>query len=62
MENSTHSFREMNLVLQFSLYKSCESKEKLLWVGAREKNKSAFFVTFILSVGKPFNICIYLNV
>ena len=45
MENPTHSFRETC----FSSYKNCKLKVKLWWVGARERKKRAFFVSFILS-------------
>ena len=38
--------------------KNCEFKVKLWWVGAGERKKSAFFVTFILSEGNFFNICV----
>ena len=37
------------------LYKNRKSKEKLLWVVARERKKRAFFIPFILSKG---NFCI----
>ena len=33
-------------------------KVKLSWVGAREREKKAFFVPFILSEGNFFNICV----
>ena len=39
----------------FSSNKNRELKVKLWLVGARKKNKSAFFVTFILSAGNYFN-------
>ena len=39
----------------FSSNKNRELKVKLWLVGARKKNKSAFFVTFILSAGNFFN-------
>ena len=45
MENPTHSFRETC----FSSYKNCKLKVKLWWVGARDRKKRAFFVSFILS-------------
>ena len=45
MENPTHTFRETC----FSSYKNCKLKVKLWWVGARERKKRAFFVSFILS-------------
>ena len=56
MENPTHTFREMNLEL--SSYKTCELKVKLLWVAAREREKSALFVTFILTEENFFDICV----
>ena len=54
MENPTHSFRKINLY--FSSYKNCELKVKLWWIGACERKKSAFFVTFMLFGEKFFNI------
>ena len=39
----------------FSSYKNCKLQLKLWWVGARERKKSAFFVTFILSKGNFFS-------
>ena len=44
--------------LCFSSYKNRKLKVKLLWVGAREKKKRAFFVPFLLSEGNFFNICV----
>ena len=51
MENPTQTFREvMNLVLQ--LIEGLQIKSKtVMSVGACERKKSAFFVTFILSEG-----------
>ena len=43
--------------LCFSSYKSHKLKVKLWWVGARESEKRAFFVPFILSKGNFFKIC-----
>ena len=40
----------------FSSYKNHELKVKLLWVGARERKNTAFFVSFILSEGNFSNI------
>ena len=54
IENPTLRFREINLL--FSLYENCKLKVKLQWVRARERKKSAVFVTFILSEGNFFNI------
>ena len=51
MENSAHSFREMNHVL-------CELKVKLWWHRARERKRKAFFVTFILSERNFSSICV----
>ena len=42
----------------FSLYKNCQLKVKLWWVGACGKKKSAFFVPFILLEGNFFKICV----
>ena len=53
-ENPIHSFRKINLC--FSSYKNRELKVKLWWIGACERKKSAFFVTFILSEESFFNI------
>ena len=44
--------------LCFNLYKNCELKVKLWLAGAREIEKSAFFVTFILSEGYFLSICV----
>ena len=46
------------LTLCFSLYKNCKLKIKLWWVGARERKKRSFFVSFILSERNFFKICI----
>ena len=46
------------LILCFSSYKSREWTVKLWWVAARERQKRAFFLTFILSEGHFFNICV----
>ena len=60
-ENSTHTFREMNCFqLCFSLYKNCELKLKLWWVGAREW-KNCTFVSLNFSEGSFFNICIFIS-
>ena len=59
MENPTHRFRETNLVLQ--LIWDRKLKVKLWWVGVREKKpkkNGTFFVTFILSKGIFFKICV----
>ena len=56
MENPTHTFREMKL--QLSSYKNRELKVKLWWVGAHERKKSVFFVTFILPEGNFLNPCV----
>ena len=46
------------LTLCFSLYKNRKLKVKLRWVGARENKKRPFFVSFILSEGNFFDICV----
>ena len=56
MENPTKSFREMKLVLKLVQELGIKSKTEMSW-SPREK-KSAFFVTFILSEGNFFNVCI----
>ena len=56
MVNSTHSFREANLVLQ--LIWQSQVKVKLWWVGACKRKKREFFKLFILSEGKFFKICV----
>ena len=58
MENTTHNFREMKLVLQL---KNPKLKVKLWWVGASERKMSAFFVTFILSKEFFLTFVFYLN-
>ena len=45
-------------IMCVSSYKNCELKVKLSWVGARERKKSGFFVTFDLSEGDFFKICV----
>ena len=42
----------------FSSYKNCKLKVKLCWVGVRKRKRRAFFVTFVLSEGNSFNICV----
>ena len=44
--------------LCFSSFKNRRLKVKLWWAGARERKKRAFFVPFILSEEKFFNICV----
>ena len=56
MKNPTHSFKEMNLVLQ--LISESQLKVKLWWVGARKRKKRTSFVPFILSEENFFNICV----
>ena len=58
MENPTHSFRKLNLLLQLSSYKNSKLKVKLWWVGTRERKKWAFFFPFSLPEGNFFNICV----
>ena len=62
MENPAHIFREVSHTC-FSSYKNCELKVRLWWVWARERKKSGFFVTFILSEGffLTFECCRVLN-
>ena len=57
MENSTHSFRETDLVC-FSSCNKRKLKVKRWWVGARERKKRASFVPLILPEGNFFNICV----
>ena len=45
----------------FSSYKNYELKLKLWWVGARERKKSASFVTFILSKRNLLTFVFYVN-
>ena len=45
-------------ILCFNSYKNRGLKVKLWWVGAPERNKSPFFVIFILWQGSFFNICV----
>ena len=42
----------------FNSYKNRELKVKVWWIGARERKKNAFFVTFILSEGSFFKVCV----
>ena len=57
MENPTHIVLE-RWTLCFSSYKNLKLKVQLWWVGAHERNKSAFFVKTILPEGNFFNICV----
>ena len=59
MENPAHSFRETTI--SFSSYKNGKLKVELWWVGAPERKKRAFFVSFILSKGNFFNIWNFFN-
>ena len=43
--------------LFFSSYRNHELKLKLWWIGARERKKGVFFVTFVLFKGNFFVIC-----
>ena len=54
MENPTHTLERRTL--RFSSYENRKLKVKLWWVRAHKQ--SAFFVTFILSEGKVFNVCV----
>ena len=56
MENPTPVLERKTLC--FSSYKNRKLKVKLLWVGAHEIKKRAFFVRFILSEGNSFYICV----
>ena len=56
MENPKHTFTEMNLLLQLVEESQIKSKTLMRW-SSRQK-RSAFFVTFILSQGIFFNICV----
>ena len=44
--------------LCFSLYKNCKLKVNPWWVRARQRKKSAFFETLLLSEGNFLNICV----
>ena len=57
MENPAQNFRETNIVLQHIQEWQIKSI-KLWWVRARERQKRAFFVPFILSEENFFNIFI----
>ena len=46
----------------FSSYKNCELKVKLWWVEARERKRSAFFVTFISLEGIFFQYLGFISV
>ena len=57
MENSTHSFREMNLVLQLVQESWIKSKAVMSW-SLRKKKRGHFFVNFIFSEGNLLRICV----
>ena len=42
----------------FSLDKNCKLKVKLWWAETHKRKKRVFFVTFILTEGNFFNICV----
>ena len=44
--------------LCFPSYKNCKLKIKVWWVRGRKKEKRAFFLSFILSEGIFFKICV----
>ena len=52
MKNPTHSFREMNLVLQLIQESQIKSKTMMIW--SSQKKKGAFFVPFIVSKASFF--------
>ena len=58
MENPTYAFRETNLCASTH----SKLKVKFCWVGARERKKSAFFVTFILLTEMFLILVYYLNI
>ena len=55
MKNPTHSFREMDHVLQFVKELQIKVKTAMSW--SSQKKKECIFVTFILS-DEFFNICV----
>ena len=55
MENPSHSFREINLVLQLIQKSQIKSKTAMSW--SSRKKKEGIFVPFILSEGNFFKIC-----
>ena len=52
MENPSHSFREINLVLQLIQKSQIKSKTAMSW--SSRKKKEGIFVPFILSEGNFF--------
>ena len=56
MENRTTVLERR--ILCFRSCKNRKLKVKLLWAGARERKKRAFFVSFTLSEGNFLNICV----
>ena len=56
MENPTHSFREMNLVLHLVYKLQMKSKTVMELKLAKEKRECLFFVTFLLCRENAFNI------
>ena len=55
-ENATRTFKRETLC--FSLYWIRQLKVKLCRVGARDRKKRSCFVTFFLSKGNIYNICV----
>ena len=60
MENPTHAFKEIKLVLWLILESQTYSKTVMMSWSSRKKKKSAFFL--FSSEGNFFNVCFYLNV
>ena len=56
MENPTHRFREMNLVLQLRYESQIKNKNVISW-SSQKKKRGHFFVLFTLSEGNFCNIC-----
>ena len=59
MENLPYTFRETNLC--FSSYKNSSLKIKLWWIGARKREKKAFFLRFVFHMDILLSFWFYLN-
>ena len=62
MENSTHGFKETNLVLQFILESQIKSKIMLSWSSRKKKDKSICCTVYFVRRKLFLTFAFYLNV